>query len=391
MPQNTGQGEVQPINKDHVTRCQTAVARDFVVVAGLDSDSEKVSVGNKARFVNQAIRMLILNKAKLRPGDRNVYLSFKGTPDKEDADGRRIRGHIGDQAHEELRTIVTRHGGVYMILDSADELVDFINSRCTEKKPIKKLDIFTHGYPNYFAFGYENSNKKIKERYSFGRNHAKRLKEEMFDAEAVITSWSCRTGISSYDEDLTGKDPGLDESLAQLIANTAQVDVVAFRRRSNYMNTYGMRVKDEGFFSKGLRSVRETPGELHDKWEERRVMWHDEAEEDYQAALDEYKEKEAARQARLEEYRKIEGNENAKSIPGDKPANKPVPPSKLDMTPEAIQAARNRSEERKIERRCDLPIKVNGALYPVIGADTPLGVPDGLFLYTPKLPADKPK
>lgn len=385
MAQNTGQGNSQPINQDHTTRLQTAVGRDFVVVAGLDSDKKDVSDGNKARFVNQATRMLRLNKANLKASDRNVYLSFRGIPDRAGADGGKIRGHIGDAAHEELKRIVTeRHGAIYMFLDSADELVNFINSRGAEKRVVKKLDIFTHGYTDHFAFGYQSSDLKIQERYNFWTGHASRLQKEMFDFDSLITSWSCRTGTGNPEKkDMTGKDPMYDKSLAQVIANATQVKVLAFRRRSDYANTYG--ISDEGFFAKVKRKLGsgKTPQQEKDEAEEAQVRQYKAEERNYGKATKEYDKKERAQQARLAEYRKTSGNEKATFIPGDPPPAKPVPPKK-PLTDEAFRAAEDRIEEGRIYVECGLPIKLDGAIEPVIAGTTPLGLPDGQFSYEPK-------
>lgn len=424
MPQNTGQGEVQPINKDHVTCCQTSVARDFVVVAGLDDDKES-SKGNRARFVNQATRTLILNKAALQPGDLNVYLSFRGSPDKEGSDGKKIRGHIGDDVHKELKKIVTeRHGGTYLILDSADELLNFINAqvdeappskmsffgnalteqqienpdaimsstidllsfiskRAREKRLIKKLDLFTHGYPNRFEFAFKNSDKGIESRCLFKSEHVKKIKREKFDFETVVTSWSCRTGIGNDAEYV--RDPMFDKSLAQLIANTAQVEVIAFHRRSLYAYTYGK--SDEGFFEKAVRWTlgEKSKKEKTEEAEEAAVVKYDAEKENYQKAFREYEEKESARQARLEEYRKTPGNENASVKLGEPPFVEPEPPKK-PMTDEAMVAVRNRMTEKKIEKRCGLPIKLDGAVMPVVAGNTPGGVKEGMFTYKPKAP-----
>jgi hypothetical protein len=124
-------GEVQttqqPVNKDHKTEVKTFDSCDYVTVAGLDEN--KAGAGNRARFLNQAIRTLCENKkVKRDQKDQCIYFMFKGT-----------ETNIGAKAHEELRKVVERrHKATYKILDSSQELVDFVNTRLKEKRMIKK-------------------------------------------------------------------------------------------------------------------------------------------------------------------------------------------------------------------------------------------------------------
>jgi len=345
----------QSINKDHKTVVPAFDNHDYVTVAGLDKNS--ASAGNRARFINQAIRTLRENNKAKRSKDRCVYLMFKGT-DK----------NIGDKAHEKLEEIVkNRHKADYRVLDSAQELVSFVNTREDEKHVIKKMDIFTHGYPGSFDFGYEMEKDDV---YRVNSGHVTQWKAKMFDGKAVITSFSCRTGLNPSlkkvkDFEAEKKEPKYDESLAQLIANTTKSTVYAYPTRSDYENTYGEQ------------TIGAKTGRRWDEfWEKRvkKVKAHDVEMEKYRDKYSQYIKQMSDYEFNLKLHKK-------EDLP---PAPTPPKEPKLDMSKEDEAWARERIKEKEIENECDLSIKLDGALLPVVAGTTPKGLPRMLMKFEPK-------
>jgi hypothetical protein len=199
----------------------------------------------------------------------------------------------------------------------------------------------------------------------------------MFAEGALVTSWSCRTGIGSRKEIFKNiEEAKCDESLAQLIANATWATVKAFLRRSQYEDTYG----EQTIFGKLGRKLDNRVEDLEKyKAEEKK----------YENDLKKYETDAAAYRRKLEAYRQTEGNADAKSVPGIPPPKTPKPPKEHGLSKEDEAWAKERIEEKRIQEECHLPIKLDGALLPVKTGKTPIRLPEGMRTFTRQLP--KPK
>ncbi|HBS77838.1 MAG TPA: hypothetical protein DD989_04355, partial [Pseudomonas sp.] len=205
-----------------------ALQRDCITVVGASHmtmmERLRGQKGNKMRFINQGIRQLRIY-SKVPDASQHIFLIF--TEDYE----RPLLDAVKD-------VVESRYKAKYQELDSIAHLLDFINSRIAEKREIKQLDLFAHGLVGTIEFGYELAKA---DSYRMRDAQAQMLNPEAFDLRGKIYSYACRTGLG-IDADVyvsEGEDPLYEQSLAQLMANTAQTPVWAFARRSNYDQTYG--------------------------------------------------------------------------------------------------------------------------------------------------------
>lgn len=114
---------------------------------------------------------------------------------------------------------------------AADQMVNYINTGDWNTKledgnarenPIYNLDMIAHGLPGQLAFGLDGPHQAD---YQFDKSHAAKLSPEAFSDNAAFISYACRTGTESG-------GTGTNGSLAQSIADNAEVDVYSRRRRT---------------------------------------------------------------------------------------------------------------------------------------------------------------
>jgi hypothetical protein len=321
-----------------------ALQRDFITVVGASHmtmmERLRGQKGNKMRFINQGIRQIRLYSEANADASQHIFLIF--TEDYERP--------LLDAVKE---VVQSRYKAKYQELDSIAHLLDFINSRISEKREIKQLDLFAHGLVGTIEFGYELAKA---DSYRMRDAQARMLKPEAFDLRGKIYSYACRTGLG-IDADVyvsEGEDPLYEQSLAQLITNAAQTPVWAFARRSNYDQTYG-NTDDRA----NLENAR------------RRVQADKRAMDCYELQLSNY-------QKRLAAHR-LSGGDTNNQLPTETPPREPV---KL-ATAQDESLARHAKSRDAYERTIGYPLDAEGAVRPVRAGDSPTGVPATLREYTP--------
>ena len=361
-----------PKEEQHTTVIRIYDNGDYVTVAGcsnpaiLDSFSLKViarniksqlesgQAGDRAMFVNQGIRQVREYQALKGERDRSVYFIF--------------RENYEPKALDEIKKIVTsKYSADFAILDNVGALVNFINSRQDKRRFIKKMDLFSHGLVGSIEFGYDTGKAGS---YRFREAQARMLKPVMFHDDAIITSYACRTGTGVDKESFEdGSDPQYSKSLAQILADCADVEVHAFLRRTDYGLTYGTKAQTEKA-AKAKARVLEY---------DRQIAQYDKSVADYRNIL-------AQRQAMLEEYRRSSGNPEAQAVPGLPTeaglSAEPQPPVK-NFTDEEEELARADMARSTNYEKYHLPIDPYGAVNPVGSFGTPKGLPEGKKVLKP--------
>ncbi|WP_218422205.1 hypothetical protein [Stutzerimonas stutzeri] len=323
-----------------------SLQRDFITVVGASHMTlmEKLrgQKGNKMRFINQGIRQIRLYPpASADDSTQRIFLIF--TEDYE----RPLLEAVKD-------VVETRYGAKYRELDSIAHLLDFINLRISKNREIKQLDLFAHGLVGTIEFGYELAKA---DSYRMRDAQARMLKPEAFDLRGKIHSYACRTGLG-IDADVyvsEGEDPLYEQSLAQLIANTAQTPVWAFARRSNYDQTYGSS-EDRAALT-GARN---------------RAQADANAMKAYRRQLSQY-------QKRLEAHRQASNNPIA-ALPDE---SSPRPPQNIASADDQA-LVRHANSRDEYEQSIGYPLDAEGAVRPVRAGDSPTGVPANLLEFKPQ-------
>lgn len=291
--------------------------------------------GNKVMFINQGIRQLrMYPETTPDKSIRRIFLIFT------DAYERALLEKVKEY-------VESRYGAEYAELASIAELVAFIERRPQKRRRIKQMDFFSHGVVHHVEFGYGT---RYRETCSLGDSQARKFPLNAFDEEARIYSYACRTGVgvdkSSFDH---GDDPQYDQSLAQIIADSAEVRVWAFPRRSNYDETYGT-------------------GEDRERVIETEVKMRE-----YEINLNSYKIQLSAYQQRI----KASEGQQTYSGPSPQPPIKPY----SDSDELLVFRSRERSWNQK---QLNVPLDPYGAVRGVRSGDTPTGLPMELRGFTPK-------
>lgn len=142
---------------------------------------------------------------------------------------------------EAIEKSVKEFGGTLKIIDSADELISYINNKNNDRSrdKITNLDFFSHGLVGSIEFGYSIDGKASSYRLNWTK--VRNISKDAFDGyKATITSYACRTGTSKEGELLLNNNRKL--SFAQLLSNVTATHVRAFERRSSYTETLGTRL-----------------------------------------------------------------------------------------------------------------------------------------------------
>lgn len=172
-----------------------------------------------------------------------------------------------------------------------------------------------------------------------GKHNFTQILEQIFDYDAQVSSYACRTGISiegTYFSALGGA-AGQDNSLAQKMADTWLVNINAFKRRSNYELTYG---SDEE-----IDKVR-----------------------NYGSVIDEYEKKKA--QYKID----LKSGKNVKE---------PEKPADYELWKRRMKEEKLRNENQSFWLDSG-SIMQYGAWHGVKAGDTPIGLKDSMQTYTPK-------
>jgi len=186
-----------------------------IIIAG--SENRKWNLG----FVIPALKFL---KEKVSDKEQTTLILFTA--------------NYTEKQRNRIKKYVQKKGGVVLEVNSADEVVDYMNNKTTsdtrQEDPITELNIFSHGLPNQLAFGY-GQDENIANQYSFNESHVDKLNPEAFTEHAYCVSYACRTGAANYNDG----DVEPENSLAQKLANKIGITVWALQRRSDYIGILG--------------------------------------------------------------------------------------------------------------------------------------------------------
>lgn len=160
-----------------------------------------------------------------------------------------------------LEILKKRHGFNIVTVCDYSAVTSYINNRPENQKdgrPVKTLiqDVafFCHGLPKELRLNYRGSGPDIK----ITNDNLSSIKQNVFVKDGRIYSYACRTGVSSWKEKFdSDAEAGLENSLAQKMADHFRVEVHAFLRRTFYGEV--LREKnDSKRISDTLKKARKT-------------------------------------------------------------------------------------------------------------------------------------
>ncbi|MDH0091476.1 hypothetical protein N7373_08470 [Achromobacter mucicolens] len=329
---------------DYVTVVGCSVPRIFDSWSARDVASNvwNGQAGDKVWFINHGIRQL------------QQYP--KGTPDYSI---QRVFLMFTEQYPrkllDEVKSIVVgMYGASYRELTSISGLIDFVQMRLKKQRRIKQMDFYAHGVVHSVEFGYETGSKTQAE-LRFGPAQARMMNELAFDDEARIFSYACRTGLGLDVGDRLdpGEDPKYNESLAQVLADAADVRVDAFPRRTSYENTFGT--------SSDRKAALET---------QRKMEQYKQAQEQYFRLIALYRQRV-----------KTSDNARIESVSDEPPPEAPVKPYSEEEEMLVIQMQERDKYSQDSELK--VPLDKYGAVRPVGSGKTPEGLPMGLKAFSP--------
>ncbi|MDR0183451.1 hypothetical protein [Lysobacter arvi] len=328
---------------DYVTvvGCSNPVPLDSINPRDIASNLWNGQDGDKVMFINQGIRQIReYPPATADDSVQRVFLIFT------EAYPRALL--------DEVRGIVSDYGAKYRELQSISDLVDFVSARRAKKRLIKQMDFYSRGVVMQLELGYQTDKE---ESFRLRDAQARMLDPKAFEWDATICSYACRTGLgsdigNSLDE---GEDPQYAQSLAQILADSADVEVRAFPRRSLYDQTFGT-AEDRRVGAEVSRKKKQYEVDL------RR----------HEASLAAYRRRALAL-----------GKGPLDEIPGEPPPKPPGKPYTKEQEELALHVESRDMYERR-RRDIELPLDAFGAVRPVRSGMTPSGLPMGLMKFTPR-------
>ena len=252
--------------------------KEKIVVVGAQYDN---GAGSKMMFVHHGISQIYkYQKAQKKHGDKELLTMAVFIENYTPKQLARIEQHS------------KKHGYNFVKLNSADDLVNYVNSQdvgCSEKisndrqlDKISDIDIFAHGVSNSIVFGYKT---KLAEEYRFDEADLKKLDKGAFKPSCVINSEACRTANATFSEYYPGPPYDgapkqashdiffkVDESLAQKMADHLGVTVEAYVSRTDYSGTLGTRSQrvmhklglDSGWLEHSISNQEKIDGAVFD-------------------------------------------------------------------------------------------------------------------------------
>lgn len=185
------------------------------------------------------------------------------------------QGHVFRQAHKKtlayvdsgytrfekltLDTLADQHGFDIVSLESSSDVVDCLNrDRATYK--LQDVAFFSHGVLGKIALNYSGDFD-----VNFSGSELNRVSAEAFVSDGRIYSYACRTGISVQDLVFAFKsdeEAGMENSLAQKMADRFGVEVHAFLRRTFYGNVLRDRAQSSEIASTLKAARKSQDGQL---------------------------------------------------------------------------------------------------------------------------------
>jgi hypothetical protein len=145
-------------------------------------------------------------------------------------------------------------------ITNSRDIVNHFNTRPEMEEDGKKVKFllqdvvfFSHGLPGQINFNYkgESAIDLTTDNYST-------IRKDVFVPDGCIYSYACRTGVSAWWESFeSDNDAGLENSLAQKMANHFKVQVHAFLTRSFYGNVL-REPADSSTIAATLKEARKT-------------------------------------------------------------------------------------------------------------------------------------
>ncbi|MDQ0594789.1 hypothetical protein QFZ37_003158 [Chryseobacterium ginsenosidimutans] len=262
-------------NENASVKVDIIVLCDAIMVVG--SELHEPTYGNKMRFFAQAVRTLLLNKDKWK----KVSLIYFNT-----VQPLKKKSYNQEEIDEMKKSLLSKYSNIeidYTEIKDVSEMIDKINGY----KHIKVLHFYSHGMPSKITFGLGHIGANIDGPQTFSFSEATKLKKDIFEKNAQVHSYACRTGNNQKDvmqddftpyytinyfagkADFTEKhltkesaqkrytelkrgfsnvylyepstfpsDIHSEESLAQKLANYLGISVFAFKTRSDYQPTW---------------------------------------------------------------------------------------------------------------------------------------------------------
>ena len=199
-----------------------------IVIAGSQYQN---TAGNKLMFVNQAMRQLKYYKKNENSESRSLILFTEGYTVK--------------QLERIKQVAKDKYGAEVIEVKTSEELINYINTKSIgskdpislgrSKDKITNVDMFAHGKVGEIRFGYET---QIDKQATFNSNSLDKINSMSFSKDATISSYACRTGIGREGEFFLATS-GVENSLAQKIADKVGVKVNAYAKRTDYSATLG--------------------------------------------------------------------------------------------------------------------------------------------------------
>jgi RHS repeat-associated protein len=219
-----------------------------IVVVGSQHDT---GAANRLMFAHQGISQ-VKDYREREQGESTTLAIFR-------------EGYSQDQLAA-IQKEVEASGGRFVILDSADDLISYVNrglltaesgpsNRSADK--VSNLDLFSHGVVGAVEFGYRSAKADL---YRLDARNVSRFDRNAFgkdnspDREDNITSYACRTALGTFNYDQTRLtfeqsmgwrppehryDFKVSKSLAQELADATNTDVVGYYVKTDYSDTLG--------------------------------------------------------------------------------------------------------------------------------------------------------
>lgn len=182
------------------------------------------SKGNQYMFINQGLLQLkLFPKITSNYSVQRILVVFQ-------------HGYTSTDI-QRINEYTTRLNTRIIYVKTVNELINFLNQRIEKNRAIKKLIFFSHGVIGKISLRYEGDDVTSGE---FTKESVTQVNKLVFDYDAEVISYACRTGIGKDGESFKNSTEAQPEkSLAQDMANQWMVVVKAFERRSLYAKTYG--------------------------------------------------------------------------------------------------------------------------------------------------------